>query len=247
MKLTIEKPVTIITPTIGYPELKCCTNSVKNQTYRNLKHLLVVDGPEKLQAVDKYIPDGLGNFQLGLTPENTGANGFYGHRIYAAYPHLINSDYIAFLDEDNFLQPDHIELLVQTLEREDLDFVYSLRNIYSKEGRFLCEDNCESLGKWPIFFDDGSYLIDTSSFLFRKDFLTEVCHFWNHGWGGDRRFLNLVKKNLPAVKYNTSGKHTLNYRLDGNPNSVKADFFIKGNKTQEQRYKGRFPWIKKQN
>ena len=37
-------------------------------------------------------------------PENTGSNGFNGHRIYAACSHLVNADYVLLLDEDCFYE-----------------------------------------------------------------------------------------------------------------------------------------------
>jgi glycosyltransferase involved in cell wall biosynthesis len=250
MNLVIEKPVTVITPTIGSPKLLDAIESVKKQTYK-CKHVVVVDGPEKWQnAVDAC---GIGvAYSDGITfvaaPENTGKTGgnFYGHRIYAAYPHLINSDYILFLDEDNWYEPDHVETLVKTIEAKNLDFSYSLRKIFSPDKEYLCDDNCESLGKWEIFLSRHSphgkhYLIDTSSFCFKREFIQRTCHFWHSGWGGDRQFLYSVKDH---ANYDTNGKHTLCYRLDGNPNSVTEEFFIEGNKTQEAYYGGKFPWLR---
>jgi glycosyltransferase involved in cell wall biosynthesis len=244
MKLVIEKPITVITPTIGSPKLKDAIESVANQTYK-CKHLVVVDGLDYLQQATTYIDEGV---HFVVTPENTGKTGgnFYGHRIYAAYPHLINSDYILFLDEDNWYERDHVETLVKTIEEKDLDFAYSLRQIYSPDRRFRCNDNCESLGKWPIFMSRSSphgpqFLIDTSSFCFKREFIQKTCHFWHTGWGGDRHFLYAVKDH---AKYDTNGKHSLCYRLDGNPNSVTEQFFIEGNKTQEAYYGGRYPWQK---
>jgi glycosyltransferase involved in cell wall biosynthesis len=245
MNLVIEKPVTVITPTIGSPKLKDAIESVKNQTYK-CKHLLVVDGPENNQKVWAMGVEGI--VDTVTTPENTGKTGgdFYGHRIYAAYPHLINSDYILFLDEDNWYEPDHVATLIETIEKKNLDFSYSLRKIFSPDKKYLCDDNCESLGKWEIFMSRHSphgkhYLIDTSSFCFKREFIQKTCHAWHHGWGGDRHFFYSVKEH---AKYDTNGKHSLCYRLDGNPNSVTKEFFVEGNKTQEQYYGGRYPWIK---
>ena len=246
MKLVIEKPVTVITPTIGSPKLKDAIESVANQTYK-CKHLIVCDGPEHF---DKVYPLAVGGaIQFCVTPENTGKVGeqsFYGHRIYAAYPHLINSDYILFLDEDNWYQPDHVASLVETIESQNLDFAYSLRQIYNTNKEYLCDDNCESLGKWPIFSSRNSpygdqFLIDTSSFCWKREFLQKTCHYWHAGWGGDRQYLYAVKDHS---KYHTNGKHTLCYRLDGNPNSVTKEFFDTGNKINNQYYKGEFPWQK---
>jgi glycosyltransferase involved in cell wall biosynthesis len=246
MKLVIEKPVTVITPTVGSPKLKDAIESVANQTYK-CNHLIVCDGPEYF---DKVYPLAVGGaIQFCVTPENTGKVGdqsFYGHRIYAAYPHLINSDYILFLDEDNWYDPNHVETLIQTMEIKNLDFSFSLRKIYSPEGKYITDDNCESLGKWPIFMSRRSpygeqFLIDTSSFCFKREFIQKTCHFWHSGWGGDRKYFYAIKEH---AKYDTNGKHTLCYRLDGNTNSVTKEFFETGNKTQDQYYGGKFPWLK---
>jgi len=247
MKLVIEKPVTVITPTIGSPKLLDAIESVKNQTYK-CKHLIVADGHDAYFNFMKLFPEPP-ELDITVTPENTGKTGgnFYGHRIYAAYPHLINSDYILFLDEDNWYEPDHIASLIEIIEKKNLDFSYSLRKIFSPDKKYLCDDNCESLGKWPISFSRKSphgnqYLIDTSSFCFKREFIQRTCHFWHAGWGGDRHFLYAVKEH---ANYDTNGKHSLCYRLDGNPNSVTKEFFIEGNETQEAYYGGaRYPWVK---
>jgi glycosyltransferase involved in cell wall biosynthesis len=252
MKLVIEKPVTVITPTIGSPKLLDAITSVATQTYK-CKHLIVIDGPDFVDEVMSIINitnmmDPKPNIQVIVSPENTGKTGgnFYGHRIYAAYPHLINSDYILFLDEDNWYEPNHVQSLIETIESKNLDFSFSLRKIFNPERTYLLDDNCESLGKWPIFMSRHSphglqYLIDTSSFCFKREFIQHTCHFWHHGWGGDRHYLYSVKD---KAKYDTNGKHTLCYRLDGNPNSVTKEFFETGNKTQQAYYEGKYPWIK---
>jgi glycosyltransferase involved in cell wall biosynthesis len=240
---TSPKTVTVITPTIGSPKVLDAILSVKAQTYGYINHLIVVDGPDHQKRFTDnftYDDDLLNHITLTISPFNTGANGFNGQRIYAAYPHLINSDYVFFLDEDNWYAPDHVESLVKVLEQND--FAYSLRSIYDEEKNFLCEDNCESLGKWPIYFthDDPQYLVDTSSFAFRKDFIQKTCHLWHSGvWGEDRRYLYAVKDHC---KWGTSGKHTLSYRLGGNERSVKEDFFAKGNADQLKHYNNKLPW-----
>ena len=128
MKLVIEKPVTVITPTIGSQKLLDAIKSVAIQSYK-CKHLIVIDGPEFVEDVMGIIyisqmMDPQPNVQVIVSPENTGKTGgnFYGHRIYAAYPHLLNSDYILFLDEDNWYEPNHVETLVSLAEEKNLDF-----------------------------------------------------------------------------------------------------------------------------
>lgn len=249
MKLIIEKSVTVITPSIGSEKLQDALRSVQSQTYNNITHLVVADGLEEYQdrVLDviqrTYVSRPDKNLVLVSAPENTGANGFYGHRIYAGYSHLINSDYIFFLDEDNWYEEDHVASLVEVLDRGN-DFAYSLRKIFNPDKSYVADDNCEALGKWPIYFshEDPQYLVDTSAFAFNRKFLQQTCHHWHHGWGGDRYYLYNAFRYNP--KWDTNRKHTLCYRLDGNPGSVNADFFIKGNEEQMKHYNGELPWLK---
>ena len=246
MKLVIEKSVIVITPTIGSPKLKDAIESIQRQTYGNVKHLLVVDGKEHYLSTMNALPVSFETteFDVMTLPYNTGANGFYGHRIYAGVPHLLNADYIFFLDEDNWYEPDHVASLVEVLDRGN-DFAYSFRKIFNPDKSYVADDNCEALGKWPIYFthNDPQYLIDTSSFAFKREFLQKTCHLWHSGWGGDRRYFYSVLAGNP--KWDTNYKHTLCYRLDGNPGSVDGKFFIEGNKRQLEHYNNNLSWIKR--
>jgi glycosyltransferase involved in cell wall biosynthesis len=252
MKLRIEKPVTVITPSIGKIQLRQACQSVANQTYKNIKHLIVIDGPEYWHQglYDKICVDmEKSNLQITVTPENTGKGKFYGHRIYAAYPHLVESDYIAFLDEDNWWNENHIQSLVDKVEDNNLDWAYSLRDVYIGD-EFLDHDCCESTGKYPIWFsldNEKVGLVDTSSYFFRRDFLINVSHLWHSGWGGDRRFFKILTQEFKHTNFDTTGLHTLNYRL---PDMKKAyggdlDFFKRGNDFVKQYYGGEYPWKQK--
>jgi glycosyltransferase involved in cell wall biosynthesis len=220
--------------------------SVEAQTYKNTKHLVVVDGLEHLEYVNSLLNKR--NCVITNTPNNTGGNGFYGHRIYAAYPHLIDSDYILFLDSDNWYDPDHVESLVDLMESKDLLWAHSLRKVYLND-KYLADDCCESTGRYPIHFtlDDPQpqHLVDTSSFAFKREFLIQVCQNWHSGWGGDRRFYDIITHKFGVQSFDTTGKHTLNYRL---PDMNRAyggdlDFFARGNELVKQRNGGKYPWI----
>lgn len=232
MKINIERSVTIITPSVGRDTLQRNIDSVKAQTYSNVKHLIVWDGVEPKIPVD---------WQIKL-PWNVGANGFYGHRVYAAMSNLLDTDFVCLLDEDNFLEPDHVKSLMDTINSGQYDFAFSLRNIVDKEGNKLLEDNCESIGLWPVWGDEARGVhIDTSSYLFHSIYFATFGHFWHHGYAADRRFLNIVRNN--GARYACTGKYTLNYRLDGNENSASLDFFKVGNERMKKVYDDRFPWV----
>lgn len=249
------KSVTVITPTIGSSKLADAMKSVQEQTYEHITHLVVLDGYKFMDKLTENVDASLVSkptVNMTIAPENTGANGFYGHRIYAAYPHLINSDYIFFLDEDNWYEPNHVQSLVDKIEEKNYDWAYSLRKIASKEGEFIIDDCCESLGKWPIFWSteqnrQPEYLIDTSAYAFKREFLIQVCQNWHFGWGGDRRFYKILTENYKHTNFETTGLHTLNYRLDDalEKKYGNLDFFKNGNEILKKYYFGEYPWNKK--
>lgn len=231
--------VAIVTPTINSDFLWKCIDSVQTQTYDNLKHYVVIDGKIHRNGVfDKLFAFG-GNkpFTTIQLDENVG-KGWYGHRVYAASSFLVNADIICYLDEDNWLDCDHIESLVRVIEMGN-DWAYSLRKICDRDGNFVCNDDCESLGVWPVFHNDDTFHIDTSCFAVKVDVATKVGHSWYNQWGADRVFFNTLKKYFPT--YNCSYKYSLNYRLEGNEGSVTQDFFKAGNNINKNRYNP-LPW-----
>ena len=231
--------VAVVTPTIGKKELKDCLSSVNNQTYQNITHYVFVDGLEYFPITSSMI-EGYENVKTITLEENVG-KGWYGHRVYSACSFLVNADIICYLDEDNWYDSNHVEKLVNKI-KEGNDWAYSLRKIYDKDGNYLCDDNCESLGKWPIYFDDKAFHIDTSSFAVKRDVAIRIGHAWYGQWGADRQFFANLKQNFP--KFACTNTHSLCYRLDGNPKSVNKEFFDNGNKVNEKKYSGNFPWEK---
>ena len=237
----MEIKVAVVTPTINSNHLKQCLESVNNQTYKNLTHYIFIDGCQYEPKVKELIRDFPKTKYIELE-ENVG-KGWYGHRVYAACSFLVNADVIVYLDEDNWFDPCHIQKLVDKINQGN-DWAYSLRKIYDKEGNYLCEDNCESLGKWPVHFNPDIHHIDTSCFGVRRDIAVQIGHFWYGQWGADRQFFNAIKKHFP--KYACTNDYTVCYRLDGNPNSVTKEFFEQGNEVNEKKYNGKFPWKIKQ-
>lgn len=232
--------VAVVTPTIGSKTLQQCVDSIEDQTYGNVVHYIFTDGKEYENKIWHQLEDAKKVKTIRLE-ENVG-KGWYGHRVYAACSFLINADVICYLDEDNWLEPDHIEKMVSKIDL-GFDWVYSLRKIHDKDGNYICNDDCESLGKWPVYFNPNVYHIDTSSFAVKKEVAIRVGHAWYGQWGADRQFFTALKTYYP--NFECTNAYTLNYRLDGNPNSVTKEFFDKGNDINTKKYLGAFPWNKK--
>lgn len=242
--------VLVITPTTGAPELIDGIKSVKNQTVQT-DHLLVIDGQKYFDRTHDLLKEHNlvqdSSLLICPLPFNTGGGGFYGHRVMAGFSHLVNHDYVLFLDQDNYFNSNHVQSLVKTIVRNEYDWAYSLRTIIDKDGNEICKDNCESLGRWSAWVNDSVFLIDSSSYCFKTSFLRKVGHIWDFGWGADRRFYNIIKDQLKHDAYGCTGMHTLMYRLGGNEGSVTKQFFIEGNEKMLLRYKteDNFPWLVK--
>ena len=232
------KKVSIIIPTIGTNDCIKAITSVLSQTYKNIEIQLFVDGYDnwKVQWAEDLLLNNKPNIKFNFINTPTGKNKFYGHRIYAACAHLIDSDYIAFLDEDNWYEPNHIQSLVDLIETDDsLHFVYSRRNIVNKDGKFICKDQCESLGwKTPIYGNwINGHLVDTSSYLFKRKTLIETGHVWHNNWGADRTYFKTVQD--AGFKSDGTDLYTLNYRLCNSETSPKPEFFLEGNKVMKMK------------
>lgn len=213
--------VAVVTPTIASQYLRDCVLSVQNQTYKNLTHYIFIDGKEYVEDVKK-LTENLPNIKLVILEENVGRD-WYGHRVYAACSFLVNADAISYLDEDNWFEPTHIENGVKLLQT--YDWCYSLRNITLPDGTFACKDECESLGKHPVFFNDNIHHIDTSCFMIKRDVAVVTGHAWYSKWGADRKFFYYLREHFQ--EYECTDQYTLNYRIQ-KPGQLQ--FFLQGNK-----------------
>jgi len=230
---------TVIIPTTGSPELRDAIESVLNQSHKDTICYVVVDGEQALEkAIEikcKFDDDRL---VMATLPINVGAKGFYGHRVYAAFTHLVNTDYVMYLDQDNWLYQSHVAKCIETIETRNLDWCYSLRKIHKKNGEFACFDDCESLGKWPTYH--GIHHIDTNTYFIKTSVATKIASVWHGGWGQDRVFLQAITQHFP--KWDCTNEYTVSYRVDGGKGSVSEEFFINGNAVMNEKYDGKFPW-----
>jgi tetratricopeptide (TPR) repeat protein len=162
--------VSLITSTIGSPHLTQTIESVQAQTYPFVEHILVADGPDCHERVRACLPRQPRHpVHLLALPFNVGGGGYCGHRSYAAVTFLVNGRYVGFLDDDNWLEADHVASLMAKITAEGLAWAYSLRKIVDAEGRFIAHDDCESLGLWPTWYNSNIHLVDVNCYLLRRD------------------------------------------------------------------------------
>lgn len=237
--------VTLITPTVGSAYLAQAIESVQAQTYPFVEHVLVADGPDCHERVRACLPcQPRHPVHLLALPFNVGGGGYCGHRSYAALSYLVNGRYVGFLDEDNWLEADHVASLMAKITAEGLAWAYSLRKIVDGEGRFVANDDCESLGQWPTWYNPNLHLVDVNCYLLRRDLAVTTSAVWYRRFRDEENPDFVLCRDLlkDHPRCGTSGRYTVNYRAGNTADSVKADFFLRGNTLLRQRYGERMPW-----
>lgn len=244
----------VIIATIGKESLRRAVESVLNQTYKNVRCLVVVDGPRfmwdamHLASVEGHTDSSRVN--IVTLPQNTGANGYVCHRIYGAMPMLVNQDYIFYLDDDNWYDPDHVKNCIDACETNQLDWCYAMRNVY-KDGEFLCRDECESVGMWPVWYNPNHSHIDTNCYCIRREVAVQMAPHWHESRydkdgkvqaSVDTKICEIMKRKHP--KFAMVPKFTVNYELGSWELSPKPEFFTDGNIKFAERFGGRLPWEK---
>lgn len=203
--------VTVVTSTIGRPELRQCIESVRAQTYP-CKHFVFVNGP-RFHDEAKAILEGYPEVTAFYLPEDTGDIGAGPSMsgVFSGAPFLTSSDWIAYLDDDNWFDPTHIESLVRLAETNDLGWAYSLRRLVSKDGTPICDDDWCSLGHWPVRGTD-QHLVDNSCYLVKRSLATRYALAWQAmPVIQDRCFLMALMES--GAPYGCTGQSTVNYRL----------------------------------
>jgi glycosyltransferase involved in cell wall biosynthesis len=239
-----EQPlVTVVTPTTGDPSVLRAIQSVADQSYNAIQHLVVIDNPdapaEIKAAISQY------NVDVIELPYATGKDRFIGHRIIGASTFLGKGDFFCFLDEDNWFDTNHVASLFDVI-RSGFTWAFSFRKIVDREGNFICNDDCESLGKWPSVHD--YYLIDTSCYFLPRMVAVNSSHVWFRRFRepnmleADRALVQLLRHQSP--NYESSYFYSVNYRVGNTSLSVQKEFFLTGNQTMLEKFQGHVPWKK---
>jgi glycosyltransferase involved in cell wall biosynthesis len=248
--------VSVITPTTGNPFLKECIESVRNQTYKNIEHIVVVDGKSRWEQAEKVLfeaafPRGESSSdRLLVLPYPTGTDRYNGHRVYGGTTYFADGDYHLWLDDDNMLEPNHIESLVKLVQEKNLDWAYSLRKIIDKDGNVLCLDDCESLGMWASILHPEDYFVDVNCYFVKKQVAVGITPVWYRKFREpgqmeiDRAIASVLMHQNNKLKFDCTRDYTVRYRVGNTGLSVQAEFFLKGNEAMLQRHNGKLPWKK---
>ncbi len=248
-KVSIIIPVYNVEKYIGE-----CLDSVINQTYKNLEIICVDDCGtdnsvkivEEYSQKDKRIKIVHHNRNKGLAiTRNTGVQNS-------------NGEYIFFLDSDDYLNLDIIELLVERQKKTNADVVVSSFRNFAREKipninsilknrnffKFIPRERCQ------IDFDNFQNNLNSIFYvvwgkLFKKDFLIKnnIWHINQNICAEDNGFCLKVLSNFPLVSFLKNVG--VNYRI--NPSSITLNLtFLKQRTDTETMLKDFFQYLDQQ-
>lgn len=256
LSLSRSPTVAVVTASLGKTVLRRCAESVQLQDFANVRHLVVVDGPAYWSRVTKALENVSPSKQLDIVvlPWNTGHSIHYGYRIYGAMSLLVDDDIVCFLDEDNWLDSDHVSSAIEALQNTGANWAYSLRKIWTEDGVAICDDDSDSLGYWPKFASMLSVweieraqkarhtkypnLVDTSCYVLPRQVACAVASLLQE-LEADSVVSSFLVQEYTGV---CSGKSTVNYALGGG-SGTPADWFTDGNRRIHELYgSAPLPW-----
>jgi len=208
----MQKPlINILTRTSNRPNgFDICVNSIKNQTYENINHIVSYDNDLDLNYINNYNVTKIKINREEIIKNDKSVNPnnpnfwFSPHNLYCnSLLDEVKDGYIMFLDDDDMLLHENvIEVIVNNIVDEDTILIWKMQY---PDGRLLPDSNSYNTKKIRL----GG--IGSPCFLFHskwKDF-----YRWDAYKCGDYRFLEkLYKKisnnkwiNSPFIKLNNSG------------------------------------------
>lgn len=242
--------VTVVTASVGNPLLQKTIESVARQTHEDVQHLILIDGPERTDAVyditsRMHIND-LHKVVLHTLPYPIGKDRWNGHRIYAAGTYMAEGEYIIYLDDDNYLDSTHIEECLKVIEK-GRDWAFSFRKIVNKNGVFICKDDCESLGKWASVLHPEDYFVDVNCYFLPIRIAVSITPAWYRKFREpgqmevDRVLTHFLRQ--ISMNYDSTYNYTLNYTAGNSQYSVQPEFFLHGNQQMLAQYNNKLPWV----
>lgn len=229
----MEYLVSIIIPIYNVEKyLEKCIKSMINQTYRNLEIILINDGStdESAKICEKYKEQD--SRIVFINKKNGGAASAKNEGLKIA-----KGDYITFIDSDDFIEPDMIEYMVNTIKKYNSDIIQcSFTNLYKNTEKFKQDKIIEQKIGSKDFFKLFLIKWDSSLFwnkLFKREVIENI--FFKEGRCIDDEFFT-YKCVINSKSIVTSNKIVYNYRM-------RKSGVMKSESSQKQILKDRIDYL----
>ena len=149
-----------------------CLQSVIKQTFKEIEIIVIIDGsPDNSLSICQNIKDSRITLHI---QENKGLGASRNKGVY-----LAKSDFVFFLDSDDYIEPNTLEKLYNKVLQENADLVISKWKKVTEEGEtikkrndFELLQNINSQPKIPIIFSGNLSMIICGN-LIKKELLTD--------------------------------------------------------------------------
>ena len=146
--------------------LKECLESVINQTYKNWKIYLIDDfsNDDSRRILNDF--RSYDNIKLIFTDKNYGPHHCRNIGIEQS-----NSDYVAFLDSDDFWPKEKLNLQIKDMIKNDLDFTFT-------DISYFKDSTIKKKIELPNFYDFNNFILSssmsTSSILLKREIISKI-------------------------------------------------------------------------
>ena len=209
--------------------LEQCLNSIKNQTYKNFEVILVNDGSiDHSESICMDFVKVDTRFKY-FTKVNGGASSARNFGL-----DNVTGDYITFIDADDWVDENHLEVLINNIKDNNSDMAVSsikkfdMSNnfhfrMYSNQEKYLLNYNKLNREEFLVIFPklilaNNSYKIAVSK-LFKKELVSDIRFDESIIYGEDLEFFFKLYLNINSISY--ADEVTYIYRLHDESSSSK--------------------------
>lgn len=186
-----------------------CLQSIWSQSYTNFEVIVVNDGSEDhtLEVLEKYKEEKrLRIFSI----KNSGVVIARSYGIKQA-----SSDYLYFLDIDDFLSPDALKMIMKIAIDKQSEMVFSYMNVIYKTNNWTIKNEIIKKDKLSILksFLKGEIHTYIGGLLLKKDLIKYVHQNKNIIYGEDAILLYTILLALPEIRLSILQEPVYNYQL----------------------------------
>ena len=204
--------------------LEQCLNSIKNQTYKNFEVIMVNDGSkDESETICKRFLEYDARFRY-FTKENGGVSSARNLGL-----DNVKGDFITFIDSDDWIAENHLELLINSIKKTNSDIVVSCYKefdnnidtyytiVYTKQEKNLL--NFEKMNRddfltiFPKLMSINVCFNNAVAKLFRKELVNNLRFDTSIKYGEDLDFYFSLYLNVESISY--VDELTYVYRIHG--------------------------------
>lgn len=179
--------ISVIVPVYNVEKyLDNCLNSLANQTLKDIEIIIVNDGStdNSQKIIDKYVKK-FSNFK-SFVKENGGVSKARNYGKEKA-----TGDYIAFLDSDDFIEPNMYELLYNKAKQGDFDIVFcdTLAVFDDKKQYISCNVKSDNVSNKQLMID--AYAVIWNK-IYKRELLKDINFKEGINYCEDVEFLYLI-------------------------------------------------------